>query len=157
MLRFLLSAMSHAPGRALARRTGHMANAHHRARSARWKRHCRIEQGPPLLELTTSQSQIYTGRSVRDMRLDKYLKVSRIIKRRTVANEACDQGRVLLNGRVARASSDVKPGDTIEVRFGTRLLTVEVVTVQETVHKEEASEMYRLVSEERIEKESGED
>ncbi len=91
------------------------------------------------------------------MRLDKYLKVSRIIKRRTVANEACDQGRVLLNGRVARASSDVKPGDTIEVRFGTRLLTVEVVTVQETVHKEEASEMYRLVSEERIEKESGED
>lgn len=91
------------------------------------------------------------------MRLDKYLKVSRIIKRRTVANGACDQGRVLLNGRVARASSDVKPGDTIEVRFGTRLLTVEVVTVQETVHKEEASEMYRLVSEERIEKESGED
>ncbi len=91
------------------------------------------------------------------MRLDKYLKVSRIIKRRTVANEACGQGRVLLNGRVARASSDVKPGDTIEVRFGTRLLTVEVVTVQETVHKEEASEMYRLVSEERIEKESGED
>ena len=113
--------------------------------------------GPPLLELTTSQSQFYTGRSIRDMRLDKYLKVSRIIKRRTVANEACDQGRVLLNGRVARASSDVKPGDTIEVRFGTRLLTVEVVTVQETVHKEEASEMYRLVSEERIEKESGED
>ena len=86
------------------------------------------------------------------MRLDKYLKVSRIIKRRTVANEACDAGRITLNGRMARASADVKPGDIVCVRFGTRLLTVEVVTVQETVHKEEASEMYRLISEERIEK-----
>ena len=87
------------------------------------------------------------------MRLDKYLKVSRIIKRRTVANEACDQGRVTLNGRIARASSEVKPGDTVEVRFGSRLLTVEVTSVQETVHKEDAAEMYRLVSEERIERE----
>ncbi|MCR5304460.1 MAG: RNA-binding S4 domain-containing protein [Lachnospiraceae bacterium] len=84
------------------------------------------------------------------MRLDKFLKVSRIIKRRTVANEACDAGRVSLNGRAARASADVKEGDTIEVRFGTRVLTVEVVTVVESIHKEDAAEMYRVISEERI-------
>ena len=69
------------------------------------------------------------------MRLDKYLKVSRLIKRRTVANEACDNGRVLLNGKVARASAEVKAGDTIEISFGDRTTKVEVLSVQETVKK----------------------
>ena len=79
------------------------------------------------------------------MRLDKYLKVSRLIKRRTVANEACDSERVTVNGRVARASYDVKVGDVIAIRFGERTLTVEVLAVQETVGKAEASLMYREV------------
>ena len=70
------------------------------------------------------------------MRLDKYLKVSRLIKRRTVANEACDAGRVLLNDKVARASADVKIGDVIEIQFGTRNVKVEVLDVKETVKKE---------------------
>ena len=77
------------------------------------------------------------------MRLDKYLKVSRLIKRRTVANEACDAGRVLVNGKVAKASVNVKAGDIIEIMFGTRSLKVEVLTVAETVKKDEAKEMYR--------------
>lgn len=79
------------------------------------------------------------------MRLDKYLKVSRIIKRRTVANEACDGGRVLVNGKAARASYEVKTGDVIEISFGTRPFKAEVLSVRETVKKDEASEMYRLV------------
>ena len=79
------------------------------------------------------------------MRLDKYLKVSRIIKRRTVANEACDAGRVLVNGKVARASYDVKVGDIIEITFGTREFKAEVTLVQETVKKDDAATMYRLV------------
>ena len=79
------------------------------------------------------------------MRLDKYLKVSRLIKRRTVANEACDNGRVEVNGRVQRASYDVKVGDVISVRFGARTLTVEVVTVAESVSKADAAAMYREV------------
>ena len=69
------------------------------------------------------------------MRLDKYLKISRIIKRRTVANEACDNGRVTLNGRVARASAEVKPGDIIVIAFGNRQTKVEVLAVQENVRK----------------------
>lgn len=77
------------------------------------------------------------------MRLDKYLKVSRLIKRRTVANEACDAGRVFINDKQAKASADVKAGDIIEIKFGTRNVKVEVITVQETVRKEEAKEMYR--------------
>ena len=77
------------------------------------------------------------------MRLDKYLKVSRIIKRRTVANEACDAGRVTINGRPAKASTDVKIGDVLEIMFGTRPVKVEVLSVQETVKKEAAAEMYR--------------
>lgn len=81
------------------------------------------------------------------MRLDKFLKVSRIIKRRTVAKEACDGGRVSLNGRVAKAGSEVKEGDTLEIRFGSRLGRYEVALVKETVRKEEASEMYRVVQE----------
>ena len=79
------------------------------------------------------------------MRLDKYLKVSRIIKRRTVANEACDAGRVMVNGRVAKASADVKAGDVIEVGFGNKQVKVEVLSVQETVKKEEAKEMFRYL------------
>ena len=79
------------------------------------------------------------------MRLDKYLKVSRLIKRRTVANEACDAERVTVNGRVARASYDVKEGDVIAIRFGERTLTVEVLSVQESVGKAGAALMYREV------------
>lgn len=79
------------------------------------------------------------------MRLDKYLKVSRLIKRRTVANEACDAGRVLVNGKVAKASVDVKVGDTIEVQFGTRSVKVEVLDVQDTTKKDEAKELYKYL------------
>ncbi|MBQ1280639.1 MAG: RNA-binding S4 domain-containing protein [Oscillospiraceae bacterium] len=77
------------------------------------------------------------------MRLDKYLKVSRLIKRRTVANEACDSERVFVNGRVAKASYDVKVGDKIELHFGARTLAVEVMAVAEAVRKDDASAMYR--------------
>ena len=79
------------------------------------------------------------------MRLDKYLKVSRLIKRRTVANEACDNERVTVNGRVARASYEVKVGDVIAIRFGERTLSVEVVSVQENVGKDAAAAMYREI------------
>ncbi|MBS6736001.1 MAG: RNA-binding S4 domain-containing protein [Clostridiales bacterium] len=79
------------------------------------------------------------------MRLDKYLKVSRLIKRRTVANEACDAGRVLINDRPAKASAQVKAGDVLEIQFGTRSVKVEVLNVQETVKKEAAQEMYRYL------------
>ena len=79
------------------------------------------------------------------MRLDKYLKVSRLIKRRTVANEACDAGRVLLNDKVARASAEVKAGDVIAIQFGNKDVKVEVLTVQETVRKEEAKEMFQYL------------
>ena len=79
------------------------------------------------------------------MRLDKYLKVSRIIKRRTVANEACDAGRVLANGKVARASYDVKVGDVLEIGFGTRTVKVEVLSLNETIHKEDAALMYKII------------
>lgn len=79
------------------------------------------------------------------MRLDKYLKVSRLIKRRTVANEACDAGRVLLNDKVARASADVKIGDVIEIQFGTRNVKVEVLSIQDSEKKEAATEMYRYL------------
>ena len=79
------------------------------------------------------------------MRLDKYLKVSRLIKRRTVANEACDAGRVLLNDKVGRASAEVKAGDVITIQFGNKDVKVEVLTVQETVRKEEAKEMFQYL------------
>ena len=81
------------------------------------------------------------------MRLDKYLKISRLIKRRTVANEACDAGRVLVNGKAARASSGVKPGDVIDVALGTRSLRVRVTGVNETVSKEDAPTLYQILSE----------
>ena len=79
------------------------------------------------------------------MRLDKFLKVSRLIKRRTVANEACDAGRVLVNDKTAKASLNVKEGDVIEIQFGTRAVKVEVLDVQETVQKDEAKELYRYL------------
>ena len=79
------------------------------------------------------------------MRLDKYLKVSRIIKRRTVANEACDSGRVMLNDKIARASAEVKVGDVIEIGFGNKSVKVKVTSVQETVRKEEAKEMFEYI------------
>ncbi|KLU69476.1 MAG: hypothetical protein RHS_4709 [Robinsoniella sp. RHS] len=79
------------------------------------------------------------------MRLDKFLKVSRLIKRRTVANEACDAGRVLINEKVAKASTNVKEGDVIEIQFGTKAVKVEVLDVQETVKKDEAKELYRYL------------
>ena len=85
------------------------------------------------------------GRKETTMRLDKYLKVSRLIKRRTVANEACDAGRVLLNDKVARASAEVKAGDVITIQFGNKDVKVEVLTVQETVRKEEAKEMFKYL------------
>lgn len=80
------------------------------------------------------------------MRLDKYLKVSRLIKRRTVANEACDNERVSVNGRVQQASYDVKVGDRISIRFGPKELQVEVLSVQDNVGKADAAAMYREVS-----------
>lgn len=79
------------------------------------------------------------------MRLDKYLKVSRLIKRRTVANEACDNGRISVNGRVVKASYDVKVGDKIEISMGTRTICVEVLLVAETVKKDDAAAMYQEV------------
>jgi len=79
------------------------------------------------------------------MRLDKYLKVSRIIKRRTVANEACDAGRVEINGKVAKASVDVMPGDIVSIKFGDKITKLEILEVKETVRKEDAQAMYRMV------------
>ena len=79
------------------------------------------------------------------MRLDKYLKVSRLIKRRTVANEACDAGRVLVNDKPAKASVLVKKGDTIEIQFGSKNVKVEVLDVKETVKKEDVESMYKYL------------
>lgn len=79
------------------------------------------------------------------MRLDKYLKVSRLIKRRTVANEACDAGKITVNGKVARASYDVKTGDVIEITLGARGVKVRVTEVKEVVRKEDAITMYEAV------------
>jgi len=79
------------------------------------------------------------------MRLDKYLKVSRIIKRRTVANEACDAGRVIVNGKPAKASLDVMVGDVLEIKFGDKITKVEVLEVRETVRKDDAVHMYKAL------------
>ncbi len=81
------------------------------------------------------------------MRLDKYLKISRLIKRRTVANEACDAGRVFVNGKPARASYDVKVGDLLELQLGERVLKAEVLSVTEYAKKEEAASLYRMLEE----------
>ena len=81
------------------------------------------------------------------MRLDKYLKVSRIIKRRTVANDACSAGKVEGNGKPVKPSYDVKPGDVLELHFGTRVIRAQVLSVAEHVRKEEAADMYKILSE----------
>ena len=85
------------------------------------------------------------------MRLDKYLKVSRIIKRRTVAKEASEGGRVSINGKQAKPASEVKPGDVLEIRFGEKLARYRIVSVAETVRKENAAAMYELIAGEEIE------
>jgi len=79
------------------------------------------------------------------MRLDKYLKVSRLIKRRSVANEACDAGRVMLNDKVAKAGATVKVGDKISIRFGNKEVQAEVLSIKENVRKEEAAEMFKYL------------
>ncbi len=79
------------------------------------------------------------------MRLDKFLKVSRLIKRRTVANEACDSGRVMVNDRVAKASTTVKTGDIIEISFGNKTVRVEVLDIRDTTKKEEAKDMFKYL------------
>ena len=81
------------------------------------------------------------------MRLDKYLKVSRLIKRRTVANEACDAGRVMINDKPAKASTNVKVGDIIVIQFGNKEVKVEVLDVSEVIRKEEAKDMYKYITE----------
>ena len=79
------------------------------------------------------------------MRLDKYLKVSRLIKRRTVANEACDAGRVTVNGKVAKASQEVYEGDILEIGFGNKSVKAEILDIRETTRKDEAKEMFRYL------------
>ena len=81
------------------------------------------------------------------MRIDKYLKVSRLIKRRTVANEACDGGRISVNGKIVKASYDVKVGDEMEIRFGSRVLKIKVTDVREQVGKSEAATLYEVLPE----------
>jgi ribosomal 50S subunit-recycling heat shock protein len=84
------------------------------------------------------------------MRLDKYLKVSRLIKRRTLAKEVSDQGRILINGKEAKASSTVKVGDELTIRLGQRLVTARIDQIQDTTRKEAAAEMYTIINDERI-------
>ena len=84
------------------------------------------------------------------MRLDKYLKVSRIIKRRTVAKEVADKGRIKVNGILAKSSTDLKIDDLVEIRFGNKLLTVKVLEMKDSTKKEDAAQMYEIVSETRI-------
>ena len=79
------------------------------------------------------------------MRIDKFLKVSRLIKRRTIANEACDAGRVTVNGKVVKASFEVKPGDIIEIGFGTKAVKAEVLRIEETTRKDDAKELFRYI------------
>ena len=98
--------------------------------------------------VTTRQGDLRINNNCRKgqhMRLDKYLKVSRLIKRRSVANEACDGGRVLINDKPAKASANVKEGDIITISFGNKEVKVEVLDVQETVRKEEAGELFRYI------------
>lgn len=80
------------------------------------------------------------------MRLDKFLKVSRLIKRRTLAREVCDRGQVAVNGRVAKAGTEIKPGDTLAINFGHRTLEVEVVSVQENVPAKLAAGLYKIIA-----------
>ncbi len=91
------------------------------------------------------------------MRLDKYLKVSRIIKRRTLAKEICDKGRVAINGQTAKAASTVKVGDTLTIRFGTKELSAKILELKENPRKEEADSLYEIIGEKRIESNKEED
>lgn len=84
------------------------------------------------------------------MRLDKFLKVSRLIKRRTLAKEVADQGRITINGQTAKASSNVKVGDELTVRFGQKLITAKIDNLQESTRKEDAADMYSIIKEERL-------
>lgn len=84
------------------------------------------------------------------MRLDKFLKVSRLIKRRTLAKEVADQGRITINGKAAKASSVVTPGDELNIRFGQKQLIIQINTVKETVKKEEAEMLYKVIKEEKM-------
>ena len=84
------------------------------------------------------------------MRIDKFLKVSRIIKRRTVANEACSSGRVMINEKTAKPGTEVQPGDIVSIRFGEHVGRYEVINISETVRKEQASEMYRVLQEDKM-------
>ncbi|MFJ7974054.1 RNA-binding S4 domain-containing protein [Psychrobacillus sp. NPDC096389] len=86
------------------------------------------------------------------MRLDKFLKVSRLIKRRTLAKEVADQGRITINGKVAKASSDVKVGDELSIRFGQKVVTASVDAVKDSAKKEDAASMFTIIKEERLEK-----
>lgn len=86
------------------------------------------------------------------MRLDKFLKVSRLIKRRTLAKEVADQGRITINGKVAKASSSVKTGDELAIRFGQKIVTARVEELRDTVKKEDAAKMFTILKEERLEK-----
>ena len=89
--------------------------------------------------------RIKEDKGVMNMRLDKYLKVSRLIKRRTVANEACDAGRVMINDKPAKASTDVKVGDIVTIQFGNKDVKVEILDVSEIVRKDEAKELFKYV------------
>ena len=106
-----------------------------------------VEVGLPTLFCDKPGKQLHAGTAKKGdpMRLDKFLKVSRLIKRRTVANEACDAGRVLVNEKPAKASAKVKPGDVIEIQFGSRNVKGEVLSIAETVRKEEAENLYRYL------------
>ena len=84
------------------------------------------------------------------MRLDKYLKVSRLIKRRTIAKEVADQGRITVNGQVAKSSTTIKVGDELTIKFGNRIVTVRISDIKDTTKKQEAAQMYELLAEERI-------
>ena len=88
---------------------------------------------------------LLSKRKGKTMRLDKYLKITRLIKRRTVANEACDAGKISVNGKIARASYDVKVGDIIEINMGTKPLKAEVLSISEYATKENAAENYRII------------
>mgnify|MGYP002537531297 CR=1 FL=1 len=121
------------------------ANAFYSHRQSRWFLCAEaIPTDVDAYRVAGTHHKVIKERMVAAMRLDKYLKVSRLIKRRTVANEACDAGRVIVNGKVARASYDVKEGDRLELRLGQRPLTVEVLAVHEYAKKEEAALLYRV-------------
>jgi len=98
-----------------------------------------------LFSTNNAENAVTTAKWGDTMRLDKYLKVSRLIKRRTIANEACDAGRVLINQKPAKASSEVKVGDIITIQFGTKDVSVKVTDIQDTTKKDEAKELFEYV------------